>query len=75
MIANRLTQEIINQLKETAHHRVILEGMILKPSMVMSGDGHPDQADIETVAKATIRALFIQERQSIQEIWSFWRNS
>ncbi len=54
----RVSQWVLGRVfSELAHHRVILEGMILKPSMVTSGDGHPDQADIETVAKATIRTF------------------
>jgi len=42
---------------ELARHNVILEGMILNPSMVTSGDECPDQADVETVAKTTIRSF------------------
>lgn len=43
--------------EELAHHKVLLEGMILKPSMVTSGDTCSEQADIETVARATIRCF------------------
>lgn len=54
----RVSQWAIGRVfDELAHHGVILEGMILKPSMVTSGDGHPDQADIKTVAKATLRTF------------------
>ncbi|MGB3209595.1 MAG: class I fructose-bisphosphate aldolase [Desulforhopalus sp.] len=42
---------------ELAMHGVRLEGMILKPSMVTSGIDNPDQADIKTVAAATIRCF------------------
>lgn len=38
-------------------HKVFLEGTILKPSMVTSGDTCPDQAGVEEVAEATIRCL------------------
>jgi fructose-bisphosphate aldolase class I len=38
-------------------HRVHLEGMILKPSMVVSGKGCPQQAGVEEVAERTIRCL------------------
>ncbi|MPZ75411.1 MAG: fructose-bisphosphate aldolase class I [Deltaproteobacteria bacterium] len=38
-------------------HRVYLEGMILKPSMVVSGKDCPTQAGIKDVAERTIRAL------------------
>lgn len=37
--------------------RVHLEGMILKPSMVVSGKGCPQQAGVEEVAERTIRCL------------------
>ena len=36
---------------------VILEGSILKASMVISGKDCPDQADVEDVAEATLRCL------------------
>lgn len=36
-------------------HRVLLEGMLLKPSMVTSGDNHPNPADVQAVAEATLR--------------------
>ena len=38
-------------------HNVMLEGTILKASMVVSGKDCPEQADDETVAEATIRCL------------------
>jgi fructose-bisphosphate aldolase, class I len=37
--------------------RVYLEGMILKPSMVVSGKENPKQASVEEVAERTIRCL------------------
>lgn len=38
-------------------HRVHLEGMILKPSMVVTGKDNPKQAGVEEVAERTIRCL------------------
>jgi fructose-bisphosphate aldolase class I len=38
-------------------HRVHLEGMILKPSMVVSGKGNPRQAGVDEVAERTLRCL------------------
>lgn len=35
-------------------HRVLLEGMLLKPNMVLPGKGCPQQASAEAVAEATI---------------------
>jgi fructose-bisphosphate aldolase class I len=37
--------------------RVYLEGMILKPSMIVSGKDNPKQAGVEEVAERTIRCL------------------
>jgi fructose-bisphosphate aldolase class I len=37
--------------------RVLLEGMILKPNMVVPGKKCPQQADVQTVAAATLRTL------------------
>ncbi|HTB83088.1 MAG TPA: class I fructose-bisphosphate aldolase [Candidatus Sulfotelmatobacter sp.] len=39
------------------NHRVVLEQMLLKTGMVLSGAECPEQADDETVAKATLRCL------------------
>jgi fructose-bisphosphate aldolase class I len=38
-------------------HRVVLEGMVLKPSMVLPGKEHPRQATPEQVASATVEVL------------------
>ncbi|HKE42492.1 MAG TPA: class I fructose-bisphosphate aldolase [Casimicrobiaceae bacterium] len=38
-------------------NRVMLEGMVLKPSMVLPGKEHPPKASPETVAEATLRVL------------------
>lgn len=42
---------------ELLEHRVALEGMLLKPSMVLSGKECPRQASVEEVAMATMRCL------------------
>ena len=38
-------------------HKVLLEGMLLKPSMVLPGAAAPRQASVEAVAEATVRCL------------------
>jgi fructose-bisphosphate aldolase class I len=38
-------------------HRVRLDGMLLKPNMVLSGGQCPDQAGVDEVARATVRCL------------------
>jgi fructose-bisphosphate aldolase class I len=38
-------------------HRVVLEGTLLKPNMVLSGKGCPQQAGVEQVAELTVRCL------------------
>jgi fructose-bisphosphate aldolase, class I len=51
--------------KETLHHvfrelheqRVSLEGMLLKPNMVIAGKGSPEQTGPERVAELTLRAF------------------
>ena len=42
---------------EVKGHRVLLEGMLLKPNMVISGKSCPVQAGVEEVAESTIRSL------------------
>ncbi len=39
------------------HHLVILDEMLLKPNMVVPGEVSSEQASVEEVAKATLRAL------------------
>ena len=52
----RISQWVLERVfSELVFQRVLLEGMILKPSMVTPGDACPDQVDIETVAKASVR--------------------
>ena len=52
----RISEWVLEKVfSELCHHRVLLEGMILKPSMVTSGDTCPDQADVETVARTTVK--------------------
>ncbi|UCH62773.1 MAG: fructose-bisphosphate aldolase class I [Fidelibacterota bacterium] len=38
-------------------HRVVLEGTVLKPNMVISGKGCPRQASAEEIAEATVRCF------------------
>ena len=40
-----------------ANHRVVLESMLLKPNMVLSGKECPQQASVQEVAEATVRCL------------------
>src|SRR5213080_901565 len=40
-----------------AEHRVVLEEMLLKPNMVLSGKECPQQASVEEVAEATVRCM------------------
>lgn len=54
MVTEWTMSKVFSQLN---HQRVFLEGMVLKPSMVTSGDECPDQAEIEKVAAATIKAF------------------
>ncbi|HCY86258.1 MAG TPA: fructose-bisphosphate aldolase class I [Desulfobacteraceae bacterium] len=51
----RVSEWVLRRVfEELAHHKVLLEGMVLKPSMVTSGDTCPEQADVETVAATTV---------------------
>jgi fructose-bisphosphate aldolase, class I len=40
-----------------AAHRVVLEEMLLKPNMVLSGKESPHQASVQEVAEATVRCM------------------
>jgi len=42
---------------ELSNHRVLLEGVLLKPNMVISGKKFPQQASVSEVAEGTLRCL------------------
>jgi fructose-bisphosphate aldolase class I len=53
-----VTQRVLNKtFQELRIQRVALEGMILKPNMVISGKKSSTQASVEEVAEKTIRLL------------------
>jgi fructose-bisphosphate aldolase, class I len=53
-VTDRVLQEVFAQLFA---HRIYLEGMVLKPNMVVSGKKAPKQASPEEAAQATVRCL------------------
>jgi fructose-bisphosphate aldolase class I len=53
-VTDQVLAEVFSQL---AGHRIYLEGMILKPNMVISGKKCPKPAKPEDVAVATVRCL------------------
>ncbi|KAL6428472.1 hypothetical protein ACFW04_008617 [Cataglyphis niger] len=56
--ALRVHEEILSTLFRTLNeHHVYLEGMILKPAMVMSGNQKPTKCTPQIVAEYTLRAL------------------
>jgi len=53
-----VTTEVLYQVFDQLFDlRVILEGMLLKPNMVLPGKHAPQQASVEQVAEATLRTL------------------
>jgi fructose-bisphosphate aldolase class I len=53
-----VTQRVLNKtFQELRIQRVELEGMILKPNMVVAGKKSPKQASVEEVAEKTVRLL------------------
>ncbi len=53
-VTEAVQHEVFHALKR---HRVRLEYMVLKPSMVVPGKAHPKQASPEEVAERTVRVL------------------
>src|SRR5881227_1515204 len=53
-VTEQTLRSVFNSL---AGHRVVLEGILLKPNMVLSGKECPQQASVEEVAEATVRCL------------------
>jgi fructose-bisphosphate aldolase class I len=53
-----VTEEVLASVfRQLFEHRVLLEGMVLKPNMVISGKKAPEQAAPEAVAQATVQVL------------------
>jgi fructose-bisphosphate aldolase class I len=53
-VTDHVLAEVFHQL---ALHRIHLEGMVLKPNMVIAGKKCPDRASPQQVAAATVRCL------------------
>ena len=53
-VTEQTLRSVFNALAE---HRVALEGMVLKPNMVLSGKECPQQASVQEVAEATVRCM------------------
>jgi fructose-bisphosphate aldolase class I len=53
-VTEQTLRSVFNSL---AAHRILLEGMLLKPNMVLSGKDCPQQASVQEVAEATVRCL------------------
>ena len=53
-----VTEAVLNVLySELIEHRILLEGSLLKPSMVLAGEDCPRPASVEQVAEATVRCF------------------
>jgi fructose-bisphosphate aldolase class I len=53
-----VTQQTLESVFHALYeHRVSLEGMLLKPNMVLSGKDCPQQASVQEVAEATVRCM------------------
>lgn len=53
-----VTEEVLRALfQELYSQRVVLEGLILKPNMVLPGSACPQQETVDAVADATVRCL------------------
>src|ERR1700676_73019 len=54
----QVTEEVLASVfRELFEHRVMLEGMVLKPNMVISGKKAANRAPPQAVAEATVRVL------------------
>jgi fructose-bisphosphate aldolase class I len=56
--AEEVTSGVLDRVFHELHvQRVVLEGMLLKPNMVVPGSECPEQASVEEIATVTLRAL------------------
>jgi fructose-bisphosphate aldolase class I len=57
-VCDEVTEEVQRTVfNELALQDVLLEGMLLKPNMVLSGSDCPEQAGVDEVARRTVRCL------------------
>ncbi len=57
-VCEAVTEEVLREVfAQLAMQDVLLEGMLLKPNMVISGTECPEQADVEEVAERTVASL------------------
>jgi fructose-bisphosphate aldolase class I len=57
-LCEEVTEEVLRVVfGELSVQEILLEGMLLKPNMVVSGKNCPTQADLEEVAVRTVRCL------------------
>jgi fructose-bisphosphate aldolase, class I len=55
---HEVSEAVLHAVFDALHrHRILPEGVILKPSMVLPGKGHPPKASPEQVAAATMKVL------------------
>jgi len=55
---SEVTEEVLRALfAQLYRHRVLLEGIVLKPNMVLAGLDHPQQPSVDDVASATVQCL------------------
>src|ERR1700751_1828765 len=53
-----VTQQTLESVFHALYeHRVVLEGMLQKPNMVLSGKDCPQQASVQEVAETTVRCM------------------
>jgi len=55
---SEVTEEVLRALfAQLYRHRILLEGIVLKPNMVLAGLDHPQQPSVDDVASATLQCL------------------
>ena len=55
---SEVTEDVLRTLfAQLYRHRVLLEGIVLKPNMVLAGLDHPRQPAVDEVASATVQCL------------------
>ena len=68
-ITSRTLNMVFDQLDE---HNVSLQGIVLKPNMILSGYECPYQASIEEVAEKTVNCLSAHVPSSSWNSFSIW---
>ena len=71
-VTSRVLKKVFNELEKQS---VYLNGILLKPNMIVSGKKCNEQASVKDVSDMTLKCLSENVPSDVQELFSVWRQS